>query len=161
MSFYKELAPFVEYTRSIRKLENYLSFDMVFPVKWSLPKSIVDEGQLVGFEVENQNLKGVSFVAKIDESEVSKTLTKIAKIIKLNKEKELKERLFKQTVEQLKSTFEKTDLDKLKNLYFDFDEEDDTPELEVIDDIDNEENYEQNGQESDDTELVGEREAEG
>ena len=147
MSLYKELAPFVDYIHSIRRLENYLSFDMSFPVKWSLPKSIVEEGQLVGFEVENQNTKGVSFVSPIDESEVSKTLTKIAKIIKLNKEKELKERLFKQTVEQLKNTFEKTDLDKLKNLYFDFDEGDDTPELDVeLDDTDNETDYEQEGQ---------------
>lgn len=147
MSLYKELAPFVEYIHSIRKLKNYLSFDMVFPTKWSLPKSIVEEGQIVGFETENQNLKGVSFVASIDETEVSKTLTRIAKIIKLNKEKELKERLFKQTVEQLKSTFEKTDLDKLKNLYFDFDEGDDTPELDVdLDETENEIEYEQDGQ---------------
>ena len=105
MSFYKELSPFVEYLHSIRKLKNYLSFDMVFPTKWSLPKSLVDEGQIVGFEAENQNLKGISFVSSIDDSEVSKNLIKIAKIIKLNKEKELKERLFKETVEQLKNTF--------------------------------------------------------
>lgn len=147
MSLYKELEPFVENIHSIRKLKNYLSFDMVFPAKWSLPKSIVEEGQLVGFEVENQNTKGVSFVSPISETEVSKTLTKIAKIIKLNKEKELKERLFKQTVEQLKNTFEKTDLDKLKNLYFDFDEGDDTPELDVeLDDIETEMDDEQEGQ---------------
>ena len=55
MSFYKEIAPFVEYVHSIRKLKNYLSFDMTFPTKWSLPKSIVDEGRVVGFEAENQN----------------------------------------------------------------------------------------------------------
>ena len=147
MSLYKELAPFVEYIHSIRKLESYLSFDMKFPVKWSLPKSLVDEGQLVGFETDNQNLKGISFVTPISESEVSKSLTRIAKIIKLNKEKELKERLFKQTVEQLKSTFEKTDLDKLKNLYFDFDEGDETPELEVeLDETDNDIEDEQDGQ---------------
>jgi hypothetical protein len=124
MSFYKEIAPFVEYVHSIRKLKTYLSFDMTFPTKWSLPKSIVDEGQVVGFEAENQNYKGISFVSPIDEREISITMTKIAKIIKLNKERELKEKLFKQTVEQLKTTFEKTDLDKLQNLYFDFDEED-------------------------------------
>jgi hypothetical protein len=147
MSLYKELAPFVEYIHSIRKLESYLSFDMKFPVKWSLPKSLVDEGQLVGFETDNQNLKGISFVTPISESEVSKSLTRIAKIIKLNKEKELKEKLFKQTVEQLKSTFEKTDLDKLKNLYFDFDEGDETPELEVeLDETDNDIEDEQDGQ---------------
>ena len=156
MSFYKELSPFVEYLHSIRKLKNYLSFDMVFPTKWALPKSLVDEGQIVGFEAENQNLKGISFVSATDESEVSKTLIKIAKIIKLNKEKELKERLFKETVEQLKNTFEKTDLDKLKNLNFYFEEEDDTPELNVdLDDTDNDLDYEQDRQESIDTELVG------
>jgi hypothetical protein len=110
---------------------------MTFPTKWSLPKSIVDEGQVVGFEAENQNMKGVSFVSQIDEKQISTTMTKIAKIIKLNKERELKERLFKQTVEQLKQTFEKTDLDKLQNLYFDFDEEDST--LDIEDDIEDEE----------------------
>lgn len=125
---------------------------MVFPTKWSLPKSIVEEGQIVGFEAENQNLKGISFVSSIDDSEVSKTMTKISKVIKLNKEKELKERLFKETVERLKSTFEKTDLDKLQNLYFDFDDGDDTPELDVeLDDDDNDSDYEQDEQ----TELVG------
>ena len=156
MSFYKELLPFVEYLHSIRKLKNYLSFDMVFPTKWSLPKSIVDEGQIVGFEAENQNMKGISFVSPIDDSEVSKTMIKISKVIKLNKEKELKERLFKETVERLKSTFEKTDLDKLQNLYFDFDDGDDTPELDVeLDDDDNDSDYEQNEQEPVDTELVG------
>jgi hypothetical protein len=156
MSFYTELSPFVEYLHSIRKLKNYLSFDMVFPSKWSLPKNLVEEGQIVGFEAENQNLKGISFVSPIDDSEVSKTLSKITKIIRLNKEKELKERLFKETVEQLKSTFEKTDLDKLKNLNFYFEEEDDTPELNVeLNDTDNDLDYEQDEQESIDTELVG------
>jgi hypothetical protein len=149
MSLYKELAPFVEYIHSIRRLETYLSFDMKFPTKWSIPKSLVEEGQLVGFETDNQNLKGISFVTPINESEVSKTLTKVAKIIKLNKEKELKEKLFKQTVEQLKNTFEKTDLDKLKNLYFDFDEGEQTPELNVeLDENDNDFDYEQEGQDT-------------
>ena len=122
MSFYKEILPFVEHVHSIRKLETYLSFDMKFPTKWSIPKSIVDEGQVVGFEVDDPNMKGVTFICQIGDKEVSLIVVKIGKIIKLNKERELKERLFKQTVEQLKQTFEKTDLDKLQNLYFDFDE---------------------------------------
>lgn len=151
MSFYKELAPFVQYIHSIRRLETYLSFDMTFPNKWSLPKSIIDEGQVISFNVEDPNQKGVSFVAQINESDISLILTKIARIIKLNKERELKEQLFKQTIDQLKQTFEKNDLDKLQNLYFDF-ESDITPNL----DLD-----EQNGQESTTTELVGEREEEG
>ena len=141
MSFYKEILPFVEYIHSIRKLETYLSFDMKFPTKWSIPKSIMDEGQIIGFEVDNQNLKGITFVSPIEESQMSTIMIKISKIIKLNKERELKEKLFKQTVEQLKQTFEKTDLDKLQNLYFDFDESDLETELET--DLEDE----QNGQE--------------
>jgi len=149
MSFYKELAPFVQYIHSIRKLETYLSFDMAFPTKWSLPKSIIDEGQVIAFNLEDQNLKGVSFVSQINENDVSVILTKIGKIIKLNKERELKEQLFKQTIDQLKQTFEKNDLDKLQNLYFDF--ETDAPNLEL---------NEQNGQESAIIELADEREKE-
>jgi len=152
MSFYKEILPFVEYIHSIRKLETYLSFDMKFPTKWSIPKSIVDEGQVIGFEVEDQNSKGITFVCPIAEKDMSTTLVKIGKVIKLNKERELKERLFKQTVEQLKQTFEKTDLDKLQNLYFDFDEGDLDTELDG--DLENDLDDEQDGQESTTAELV-------
>jgi hypothetical protein len=152
MSFYKEIVPFVEYIHSIRKLESYLSFDMKFPNKWSIPKNIVDEGQVIGFEVEDPNSKGVTFVTPINEREVSSTLVKVGKIIKLNKERELKERLFKQTVEQLKQTFEKTDLDKLQNLYFDFDEDDVDTSLDVNEET--ELKNEQDGQESTINELV-------
>ena len=144
MSFYKEIIPFIEYVHSIRKLKTYMSFDMVFPTKWTISKSIIDEGEIVAFQAEDQNYKGISFVAQIDESNISLALMKIAKIIKLNKERELKEKLFKQTVDQLKQTFEKTDFDKLQNLYFDFDEQ---PQLDVDD--------EQDGFEPEDVELAG------
>ena len=151
MSFYKEILPFVEYIHSIRKLESYLSFDMKFPTKWSIPKSIVDEGQVIGFDVEDPNMKGITFVSPIGEREVSLIIIKLGKIIKLNKERELKERLFKQTVEQLKQTFEKTDLDKLQNRYFDFDVEDELDtDLETEIDLEDE----QDGQEPTVAELV-------
>jgi hypothetical protein len=152
MSFYKELAPFVEYIHSIRRLQTYLSFDMIFPTKWSLPKSIVEEGQLVAFESEDQNMKGISFVSEINENNISVTLTKITKIIKLNKERELKERLFKQTVDQLKQTFEKNDLDKLQNLYFDFDI--DEPNLDINEQDDEDSNLGTYEQDEPDTERV-------
>ena len=150
MSLYKELIPFIEYIHSIRKLKSYLSFDMKFPIKWGIPKSLIDEGQVVGFESDDQNLKGLSFVTEIDEQSISSTLTKVAKIIKLNKEKELKEALFKETVERLKTTFEQTNLEKLQNLYFDFDNEE--PNLSI-------DESEITGTEN--LELVGEREEKG
>ena len=54
--------------------------------------------------------------------------------------------MFKQTIEQLKLTFEQTDLEKLQTLYFDFD----------TTDIDVELNTEIHEQKSTVTELVGE-----
>lgn len=123
MSFYKEIQPFVDYLQSIRKLQNYLSYDLIFPHKWSIPKSIVDEGQIITFETEDETQKGISFVCPCTDTEISSNVSKINKIIKLNKEKEIKEQLFKKTIEELKKTFETNELEKLKKLYFDFQEE--------------------------------------
>ena len=149
MSIYKELLPYIDYIHSIRKLENYLSFDMKFPVKWVMIKSVMEESQIVPFEVGVENWKGLSFVSKIEDIEITNCLSKIQKIIKVNKEKEIKEKLFKETVDRLKSTFEKTDLDKLQKLYFDF--ETDYEENSLEDETESTTNLE----------LVGEREAEG
>jgi hypothetical protein len=123
---------------------------MKFPEKWSMPKNIIDDGQVVGFESDEPNKRGISFVTEVNEKQISKTLVLIGKIIKLNKERELKEQLFKQTVDQLKKTFEKNDLDKLQNLYFDFESDDIDTEL----DTEIELTDEQDGQEPTDTELV-------
>jgi len=149
MSIYKELLPYIDYIHSIRKLENYLSFDMKFPVKWVMIKSVMEESQIVPFEVGAENWKGLSFVSKIEDIEITNCLSKIQKVIKVNKEKEIKERLFKETVDRLKSTFEKTDLDKLQKLYFDF--ETDYEENSLEDETESTTNLE----------LAGEREAEG
>lgn len=120
MDFYKVFVEYVDYIHSIRKLEGFLSFDMKFPSRWGLPKSYLEEGKLVPFETGDENLKGFSFVCEISEKEVNEVLLKIAKAIKVNKDREIKDKLFKETIEKLKQTFEKTDLDKLKKLYFDF-----------------------------------------
>ena len=134
MSFYQSISPFLEYLHSLRKLENYLSFDMVFPNKWSLPKSMVDEKQIVGFQIEDETKKGISFVSPNDNKSVDSVIKTISKIIKYNKEKEIKEKLFKETVDRLKSTFEQNNLEKLQNLYFDFATEvEDTSNLDAYD----------------------------
>ena len=131
MSFYNEILPFSEYIHSIRKLETYLSFDLKFPGKWGLPKSAMEQIQIVPYDVGIENLKGLSFVSKFEERDIEITISTILKIIKINKEKEIKEKLFKETVDRLKTTFEKTDLDKLQTLYFDFEAEYDENTLEI------------------------------
>jgi hypothetical protein len=143
MSFYQQISQFSDYLHSIRKLEEYLSFDIMFPVKWGIPKSIVDEGQLIPFSTGDENTKGFSFVSSINEKEINELINKVLKIIKINKDREIKDKLFKETIEKLKNTFEKNDLEKLKKLYFDFESDMQTP-------LENE----QNGEISENIELA-------
>jgi hypothetical protein len=132
MSFYTEIQPYSDYIHSIRRLKNYISFDMLFPVKWGIPKNITEEGSVVSFKSEDQNFKGVSFVCEFNRNSIDDAIIKIVKIIKINKEKEIKENLFKRAVDDLRKIFEKTELEKLKNLNFDL--EGDLPTLNIIDD---------------------------
>ncbi len=122
MSFYSEIEHFVEYIHSIRKLKDYLIFDMKFPSKWLIPKSMSDDGRLVPFETDSSDFRGISFVSDVNEIDTNGAIDKITRVIKINKEKELKERLFKEYVDKLKNTFESNNIDKLKNLQFEFNE---------------------------------------
>lgn len=85
--------------------------------------------ETVPFNTENNETKGFSFVCPIEEQSISQTISKINKIIKLNKEKEQKEILFRHTIEELKKTFDKNDLNTLQKLYFDFQHEEKLPNL--------------------------------
>jgi hypothetical protein len=126
MSLYKEIEHIVDYCSSIRKLKTYLSFDMIFPSTWNVLKSQVDETKTV-FNKSDDKGKNISFVSEINEEAISDTISKIETVIKYNKEKEEKERLFKEKVNELKNLFEKGGLEDLKNLKFDVD---DIPKLE-------------------------------
>ena len=126
MSLYKEIENIVDYCSSIRKLKTYLSFDMVFPATWAVLKSQVDETKTV-FNKSDDKGKNISFVSEINEHSISETISNIETVINYNKEKEEKERLFKEKVNELKNLFEKGGLEDLKNLKFDVD---DIPKLE-------------------------------
>jgi hypothetical protein len=126
MSLYKEIENIVDYCSSIRKLKTYLSFDMIFPGTWTVLKSQVDETKTV-FNKSDEKGKNISFVSEINEDAISETISKIETVINYNKEKEEKERLFKEKVNELKNLFEKGGLEDLKNLKFDVD---DIPKLE-------------------------------
>jgi hypothetical protein len=122
MKIYSELKPFLDYVTSIRKIEDYLSLDFLFPKEWVIPKNFVDETKIVTFKSGSVNLTGISFISKTN-TEIDTTFLTVEKIINYNKEREMKESLFKKKVEELKKTFETTDIDKLKKLDFKFEEE--------------------------------------
>lgn len=122
MSLYQEFSALLPYLQSVRKLKNYLSFDISFPNTWKIPKKYVEEDKLIEQTSNIQNERLFSYVTEITEDNVQKTQLNIINIIKYNLEREEKERLFESKVEELKKIFEKQNLEKLKSLNFDITE---------------------------------------
>lgn len=105
-----------KYLKSVRLIKNYVSFDMVLPETWSIIKSPDN------IEVLKEENKFISFVCENKKEYIDILESYIDKIIKVNIEKEEKERLFKSKVMELKSIFENEKLENLKGLKFDVEE---------------------------------------
>jgi hypothetical protein len=122
MSLYQEFSSLLPYLQSVRKIKNYLSFDVSFPNTWKIPKKYVEEDKIMEQTSQIQNERLFSYVTEITEEGVQKAHFNISNIIKYNLEREEKDRLFEMKVDELKKIFEKQNLDKLKGLYFDINE---------------------------------------
>lgn len=122
MSLYKEFSTLFPYLQSVRKIQNYISFDISFPTTWKLPKKYVDEKKIMEQESQIKNERLFSYVSQINEEDIEIVYDNLKNIIKYNLEREEKDRLFETKVDELKKLFEKQNLDKLKGLYFDISE---------------------------------------
>jgi len=117
MSLYKELEPVISYIDSIRSLENYIVFDIKFPIGWKVLKKYIVEDKFVNNGVNDEYLS-LSFVAEFNENEISNTQNNILGIVNYNLEREAKEKLLESKISELKSIFDKESLDTLKVLKF-------------------------------------------
>lgn len=120
MTLYQILNQLEEFFVSARRLDTHISLDIKFPSNWSMPKSTTQEFQIVPFEYKEEGWRGMSFVCEFNDKEVERNMGMITKVIKLNREREMKDKLFQTVVSELKKTFEKSDLEKLQNLSFVF-----------------------------------------
>ena len=123
MSFFTEFNTLSPYLQSVRKLKTYLSFDIHFPNTWKIPKKFVDEETLLENESTETGKRFFSFVSTFNEEEVEKIFNNLRNIIKYNKEREEKDKLFQSKVNELKSIFEKQNLDNLQALKFEISED--------------------------------------
>jgi hypothetical protein len=117
MSIYKELSPLINYIDSIRRLENYIVFDIKFPTSWKVLKKYIVEDKFVNNGIFDEQLS-LSFVSDFNEDEISTTQKNILGIINYNLEREAKERLLESKINELKTIFDKESLDNLKVLKF-------------------------------------------
>jgi hypothetical protein len=118
MNLYEQLSEIFPHLISIRKLETYVSIDVELPTTWKLPKKYVDEKMVVEQKSAKPEFRCFSFATSFDEETLDKLLNNLKNIIKYNKEREEKERLFEEKVKELKSFFDKSNLTDLKSLEF-------------------------------------------
>ena len=114
MNLYSHLIKFEDYLLSVRRLDTHISMDLTLPTSWGIPKSVQEVAQIVPYELNVEGQRGISFVCEFNEESFEKTILALNKIIKLNKEKEIKNQMFEEAVKSLRVTFDKKDLDTLK-----------------------------------------------
>lgn len=118
MSLYKEISKLSPHLQSIRKIKDYLSIDVSFPKNWKLPKKFVEEDKVMEQQSPNPEERLISFVTEINDEIIDICVQNIENIIKYNREREEKERLFDEKVKELKVVFEKQTLKELQDLKF-------------------------------------------
>lgn len=148
-SFISKIGP---YLKTVRKLKTHVSYDLVFSDRWVMPKNNNKSIEVVKAGVEDGNIL-LSFVCPINPDSVNAVEELIDNIVKTNREREEKEKLFRTKVQELKSIFDKQKLEDLKSLKFDVDE------LDSIINSDGEENNESGDREGVTSVEVGEEES--
>ena len=91
--------------------------EVEFPVGWGVQKSKHIQFKAVKEEVDTKTLRCVVY-SEESKTSVDDLLDFIERSIKLNKDREMKDALFKEKVSELKLLFSKTELSKLNGLIF-------------------------------------------
>lgn len=114
--FIRKLRP---YFFSLREIENNVSLDIKVPVNWGYDE-IVKPYRSVKIKVQDKNEKFtlLSLVAVASQEGYDVALTCALDIIVTNKEEEEKQKLFMSKVKELEYLFKNESLDKLKELNF-------------------------------------------
>jgi hypothetical protein len=100
MSFYKEISPIFDYLHQVRKLENYIVFDVLFSKTWKIPKKYIVEDKFLNNGTLEDKLY-LSFVSDFDENNLNLIQNNILGIVRYNLEREAKEKLFEDRVSEL------------------------------------------------------------
>ena len=121
MIYYNFIKDTKQYLKSVRVIKDYISFDMIFPNTWSILKNHTKDIEVIKNE-SDENKVVISFVTPFEEESIDNVEDSIKNIVKYNIEREEKEKLFKNKVQELKSIFESQKLDSLKSLKFDIED---------------------------------------
>jgi hypothetical protein len=103
-------------------IKDHISLDLKLPATWTVLKNHIQGIEVLPSETQlkDTNFKIYSLVCKNTNDELVNLEKSYDNIIKYNLEKQEKEKLFKLKIQELKTIFEKEQLDNLKNLKIDF-----------------------------------------
>jgi len=108
-----------DYIKSVRFIKDYISFDIYLKSSWVIPKKYVESIEVMTQEKSDKsNYTLYSFVVKNESKLVDKLESAFDEVVSYNQEREEKERLFKEKIDELKSVFENKNVAELKTLYF-------------------------------------------
>lgn len=106
---------------SLREINDNVSLDIKIPNIWEF-EGLVEPDEKIPFAVKVQDkgeeLSLISLISPSTSEGYDYVFNYAKTVISVNKEKEEKERLFKETIDQLKTLFLNTPLDKLKDISF-------------------------------------------
>ena len=92
---------------------------MLFSKGWKIPKKYIIEDKFLNNGTLEDKLH-LSFVCDFEENSLNLIQNNILGIIRYNLEREAKEKLFEDKVNELKTMFDKESLENLKVLHFEF-----------------------------------------
>lgn len=121
------------YFFSLREIENNVSLDIKLPVTWKF-ENIVSVYKSVKIKVQDKNEKYnlVSFVSSATLEGYEVVFSCVKEVIIVNKEMEEKQRLLEAKIKELEILFQHQSLDKLKELTFIKDGQEDNPSIGVV-----------------------------
>jgi hypothetical protein len=121
------------YFFSLREIDNNISLDMKLPVTWKF-ENIVSVYKSVKVKVQDKNEKYnlVSFISNATLEGYEVVFSCVKEVIVLNKEIEEKQRLLESKIKELEILFQHQSLDKLKQITFIKDEQEDNTSIGMV-----------------------------
>lgn len=116
---YEIIKPLRPYFFSIREIKDNVSLDLKLPSKWKY-EEIVSVYKTLNIKVQDKNDKNVlvSFISSATQEGYNMVFQCANEVVEKNIEEERKRELFDKKVREMRSLFEKSNLDDLENLNF-------------------------------------------
>lgn len=129
---YSTIKQFRPYFHSLREIKNNISLDVKLPKQWVYEEIVREYKISCKIQDEGTEVTLISFIGAATEDGYETVFSCVLKVIRINKELEEKNRLYKQKIKELEQIFKSSPLDKLKNIKFETDDYDEKITFDMV-----------------------------